>query len=143
MQGGWILLFNSAVSHGCLALEANLSQVGNHVVSDRNSALIFQPKNCNTTLEMELKRLGGECDSGSVGDVTVDATLSSGAVSLNLSETGTLGSVVTTASASSKAGTALMELIPLLPPAAFPKITGRSWAITIPLHFQAKPTLEL
>ncbi|PYX59160.1 MAG: hypothetical protein DMG76_06500 [Acidobacteria bacterium] len=105
MQGSWIFLFHSAVSDGCVALEANLSEVGDHVFADKTSALVFQPLNCKSgTLEMQLEHLGGECDSGSVGDVTVDATLSSGAVSLTLSETGALGSVVTTASASNNGG---------------------------------------
>jgi hypothetical protein len=105
MQGSWIFLFQSAVSDGCLALEANLSEVGNHVFADRTSALVFTPITCNSsTIEMQLEHLGGECDSGSVGDVTVDATVSSGTVSLTLSETGALGSVVTTGSASNNGG---------------------------------------
>jgi hypothetical protein len=105
MQGSWIFLFHSAVSDGCLALEANLSEVGNHVFADRTSALVFQPITCKySTLLIQLKHLGGQCDSGSVGDVTVDATLSNSDVSLALSETGALGSVVTTASASNNGG---------------------------------------
>jgi hypothetical protein len=105
MQGAWIFLFHSGVSDACLALEANLSEVGNHVFSDNASTLVFQPTTCKySTLFLQLKHLGGECDSGSVGDVTVDATLSSGAVSFALSETGALGSAVTTASASNNGG---------------------------------------
>jgi hypothetical protein len=105
MQGSWIVLFHSAVSDGCFALDANLSEVGNHVFADRTSALVFQPITCkSSTIEMQLEHLGGECDGGSVGDVTVDATLSSGTVSLTLSKTGSLGSVVTTASASNNGG---------------------------------------
>jgi hypothetical protein len=105
MQGSWIFLFHSAVSDGCLALEANLSEEGNRVFSDRTSTLVFEPKTCKTsTIEMQLKHLGGQCDSGSVGDVTVDATLSDLTVSLALSETGALGSVVTNASASNNGG---------------------------------------
>jgi hypothetical protein len=104
MQGSWIFLFHSAVSDGCLALEANLSEDGNHVFSDKASTLVFQPTTCNTFEEIQLKHLGGQCDSGSVGDVTVDATLSDLTVSLALSETGALGSVVTNASASNNGG---------------------------------------
>ncbi len=101
MRGAWIFLFHSGVSDSCLALEANLSEVGNHVFADGTSALVFQPITCaSSTIEMQLEHLGGECDRGSVGDVTVDGTLSGGAVSLTLSETGALGSVVATASAS-------------------------------------------
>jgi hypothetical protein len=107
MPGSWIFFFTSAVSHNCLALETNLSEVGNHVFADSASALIFQPKPCTSTLEIELESLGGKCDSGSVGDVTVDATLSTGAVSLNLSETGASGSVVTTVSASNNGGSSI------------------------------------
>jgi hypothetical protein len=87
-----------------LALEANLSEDGNHVFSDKASTLVFQPTTCNTFEEIQLKHLGGQCDSGSVGDVTVDATLSDLTVSLALSETGALGSVVTNASASNNGG---------------------------------------
>lgn len=105
MQGSWVFLFHSAVSDGCVALEANLSEAGNHVFSDNTSTLVFEPLTCkNSTLLLQLKSLGGQCDSGSVGDVTVDATLSSGVVSLTLSEAGALGSVVTTASASNNGG---------------------------------------
>jgi hypothetical protein len=102
MQGAWILLFHSDVSDGNTALEANLSQAGNHVFADKTSALIFQAS-CNCTLLTQLERLGGKCDSDGVDDVTVDATLSNqgpALVSLTLSETGALGSAVTTASAS-------------------------------------------
>jgi hypothetical protein len=105
MQGAWIFLFHSAVSDGCLALEANLSEVGNHVSSDKASTLVFQPTTCkDSTLLLQLKHLGGECDSGSVGEVTVDATLSTGTVSLAVYETGALGSAITTASASNNGG---------------------------------------
>lgn len=105
MQGAWIFLFHSAVSHGCLALESNLSEVGNHVSSDSTNALVFQPITCAySTILLQLDHLGGQCDGAGVGDVTVDATLSNQAVSLTLSETGALGSVVTTASASNDGG---------------------------------------
>jgi hypothetical protein len=101
MQESWTFFFHSAVSGGCFALETNLSQIGNHVFADRTSALVFQPMACNrSTIEMQVEHLGGECDSGSAGDATVDATLSSGTVSLTLSEAGALGSVVISASAS-------------------------------------------
>jgi hypothetical protein len=101
MQGAWTFFFHSAVSDGCLALETNLSQIGNHVFADRTSALVFQPIACNrSTIEMQLEHLGGKCDTGSAGDVTVETTLSSGTVSLTLSESGALGTVVISASAS-------------------------------------------
>ena len=101
MQGAWLFLFHSATSDGCLALEANLSQVGSHVFADMTNALVFQPITCkDSTLLIQLQHFGGQCDSGAVGDVTVDATLSGETVSLALSESGALGSVVTTASAS-------------------------------------------
>ena len=105
MQGSWTFFFHSAVSGGCFALETNLSQIGDHVFADTTSALVFEPMACDrSTIEMQLAHLGGECDSGSAGDVTVDATLSSGTVSLVLSETGALGSAVTSASASPNGG---------------------------------------
>jgi hypothetical protein len=100
MQGSWIFLFHSDVSDGYEALEANLSQTGNDVSADATSALVFQPIVTISTIEIQLEHLGGKCDSGGVGDVTVDATLSDPAVSLTLSETGDLGSAVTTVSAS-------------------------------------------
>jgi hypothetical protein len=105
MQESWTFFFQSAVSGGCFALETNLSQIGDHVFADTTSALVFEPMACDrSTIEMQLAHLGGECDSGSAGDVTVDATLSSGTVSLALSETGALGSVVTSTSASANSG---------------------------------------
>ena len=139
MQRAWIFLFSSAVSHGCLALEANLSEVGNHVFADRTSALIFQPKTCNTTLEMEPKRLGGgECDGDSVGDVTVDGTLSSGAVSLNLSETGALGSVVTTASASNNGGSSINGTYSTPAACGFPEDHGSVVGYHDPIAFSGE-----
>src|SRR5262249_48319376 len=85
----------------CLALEANLSEAGNHVFSDTTSTLVFQPTSCkNGTLLLQLKHLGGPCDGGNVGQATIDGTLSGSTVTLVFSETGALGSAVTTASAS-------------------------------------------
>jgi hypothetical protein len=106
MQGSWILLFHSDLSDRDTALEANLSQVGNHVFADKTNSLVFQPiTHSNSTLLIRLKNFGGKCDSGAVGDVTVDGTVSNptaaGSLSFTLSETGTLGTMVTTASASS------------------------------------------
>lgn len=138
MQGAWIFLFDSAVSDGCLVLEANLSEVGNHVFADRTSALILQPKACNSTLELQLKRLGGKCDSGSVGDVTVDATRSSGAVSLSLSETGALGSVVTTASASNNGGSAINGTYSTPAACGFPEDHGSVLGYHDPIAFSGE-----
>jgi hypothetical protein len=101
MQGAWIFLFHSAVSNGCFALEANLSQTGNHVSADKTSSIVFQPLTCtHSTIELQLNQLGGQCNGGGMDDITVDATASDIAVSFTLSETGGLGSAVTTVSAS-------------------------------------------
>ena len=104
MQGSWMFFFHSAVSDHCLVLEANLSEDGNHVFSDSAGSLVFEPASCFYSPLIELKNFGGPCDSGSVGDVTVDGTHSDRTVSVALSETGSLGSVVTTVSASNNGG---------------------------------------
>ena len=60
MQGSWIFLFHSDVSNGYTALEANLSQTGDHVFADKTSALVFQPiTHANSTLLIQLESLGG------------------------------------------------------------------------------------
>jgi hypothetical protein len=140
IPGSWVFFFNSAVSHSCLALETNLSEDGNHIFAHKASALIFQPKGCTTTLEVELKRLGGECDSdsGSVGDVTVDATVSSAAVSLDLSETGALGSVVTTASASNNGGNSVNGTYSTPAACGFPEDHGSVVGYHDPIAFSGE-----
>ena len=136
MEGSWIFLFHSALSDGCLALETNLSEVGNHVFSDRANALVFGAVSCKfSTLALQLKQLGGQCDSGSVGDVTVDATLSNLDVSLALSETGALGSVVTTVSASNNGGSTSNGTYTTPAACGFPADHGTVEGYQDPLYF--------
>ena len=103
MQGTWELVFQSEVSPTVFKVfEANLSQAGTHVFAGTAGSLVFQAPGAYPT---RLLRLGGICDGGTVSSVTVDGTLSnqqpaSATVSFTFTETGDLGSVVTSASAS-------------------------------------------
>jgi hypothetical protein len=102
MTGNWELIFHSQTSN-IFALESNLTQTDTHVFAGNPSALIFQATSSPLQLNgITVVRQGGQCDSGTVGDVTVDATISnvtaSGeTVTLTISQQGTLGTATITA----------------------------------------------
>jgi hypothetical protein len=104
MKGSWEMIFHSEVSPNVYKIfEANLLETGTHVFAGAPSSLVYQGAPIGTSVS--LSQLGGQCDAGPLGDVTVDATLSNQGpsletVSFTFTETGALGSVVTTASAS-------------------------------------------
>jgi hypothetical protein len=103
MQGSWSIAFHSDVSNDYTVLEANISQAGTHVFAGAPSALVYQGTQLQTTIP--LSSLGSKCDSGAVGTVTLDGTLSdqqptTEALSFTLTQTGALGSAVITASSS-------------------------------------------
>ena len=107
MQGQWEMVFHSAVSPtSYFVLEANLTQAGTHVFAGAPSALLYQSTGRSTTsLSFQLASFGGQCDSNGTDDVTLDATLTnvtatSETISFTLTETGALGSAVTSASVS-------------------------------------------
>lgn len=107
MQGPWEILFHSDASpNQFTVLEANLSQSGTHLAVAAPSALVFQGEGTVPwVLMLRLSRLGGKCDSGQAGPVTLDGTLTNQQpvtqpVTFTLTENGALGSAVITASAS-------------------------------------------
>ena len=80
-------------------LEANLTQSGTHVFAGAPSALIYQSSNWYL---LNILSFGGQCDSNGTEEVTFDATLTnvtatSETLTFTLTETGPLGSAVTTA----------------------------------------------
>lgn len=109
MQGSWEIVFQSTdTPNKYTVLEANLTQTGTHVFAGAPSALIYQSMGSRVaSLSLRASKLGGQCDSNGSDEVTVDATLTnitatSETVALTLTETGNLGTAVTTASGSSE-----------------------------------------
>jgi hypothetical protein len=107
MQGPWEIVFHSAVSpNNYTVLEANLTQAGTHLFAGAPSALVYQSAGmASGSLLFRVSRFGGPCDSNGTDEVTFDATLSNQTatdetVAFTLTETGELGSAVTTASVS-------------------------------------------
>lgn len=107
MQGQWEIVFHSSVSPtNYEVLEANLTQTGTHVFAGAPSALIYESTaRFSNSLSFKVSRFGGECDSNGTDEVTFDATLTNitattETVSFTLTETGTLGSALTSASIS-------------------------------------------
>ncbi len=103
MQGQWEMVFTStASSTKYTVLEANLTQAGTHVFAGAPSALIYQS---STSYLLNISSFGGQCDSNGTDEVTFDATLTnvtaaSETLSFTLTETGVLGSALTTATVS-------------------------------------------
>ena len=107
MQGKWEIVFHSAVSPAnYTVLEANLTQAGTHVFAGAPGAKIYQSAGRSpTSFSFQLSTFGGQCDSNGTDEVALDGTLSnvtatSETVAFTLTETGTLGSAVTSASVS-------------------------------------------
>ena len=112
MQGPWAIAFHSDVTpDSYTVLEANLSQAGTKVFAGATSALVYQGTTLGTTIP--LTRRGSNCDSGGEGQVTFDGTLTNQQptteiVTFALTENGTLGSAVISASASTD-GTKILD----------------------------------
>jgi hypothetical protein len=107
MQGPWEIVFQSTDSaNKYTALEVNLTQAGTHVFAGAPSALLYRSTGPYvSTRSLKVSEFGGQCDSNGTDEVTFDATLTnitatSETVAFTLTETGDLGSAVTTASVS-------------------------------------------
>ena len=107
MQGQWEILFTSTASPTkYTVLEANLTQTGTNVFAGAPSALIYQSTGFSSTAYLlKISSFGGQCDSNGTDEVTFDATLTnvtaaSEALTFTLTETGALGSAITTATVS-------------------------------------------
>jgi hypothetical protein len=107
MQGQWEILFTSTVSPtNYTVLEANLTQAGTHVFAGAPSALVYQSTGYSLTpYLLKISSFGGQCDSSGTDEVTFDATLknvtaTTGTLTFTLTETGALGSALTTATVS-------------------------------------------
>jgi hypothetical protein len=107
MQGSWEIVLQSTDSaNKYTVLEANLTQAGTHVFAGAPSALLYRSTGTRVaSLSLRVSAFGGQCDSNGTDEVTFDATLSnitatSETVDFTLTETGDLGTAVTTASVS-------------------------------------------
>lgn len=111
VQGSWEIQLHSEVSpNDYTVLEANLSQTGTKVFAGAPSALVYQGTTLRTSIPLTSR--GSKCDSGAVGQVTLDGTLTNQqptteTINLTLTETGTLGTAVITASASTNGSSIL------------------------------------
>jgi hypothetical protein len=111
MQGTWQLIFHSDVitSHYTV-LEANLTQAGNSVFAGTASAIVYQatPIAAGSSV-LKLTRLGSDCKSATGSNVSVEIIeqiQGSGkpTISLKLTDSGDLGSTVTTGAADTTGG---------------------------------------
>ncbi len=107
MQGQWEIIFASTVSpNKYTVLEANLTQVGTHVFAGAPSALIYQSMAFSSTAYLlKVSSFGGPCDSNGTDELTFDATLTNVTATtetliFTLTETGALGSALTSATVS-------------------------------------------
>lgn len=128
MQGSWTISFHSEVfPDSYTVLEANLSQAGTKIFAGAPSALVYQGTTLQTTIP--LTSLGSRCDSGGVGQITLDGTLSDSqgttqTLTFTVTENGVLGSAVITASASTN-GTQILNGTYTVPAACgFPEDHG-------------------
>ena len=128
MQGSWTISFHSDVfPDSYTVLEANLTQAGTKVFAGATSALVYQGTTLQATIP--LTSLGSKCDSGAVGQITLDGTLSNlqettQTLTFMVTENGALGSAVINASASTN-GTQLLNGTYTVPAACgFPEDHG-------------------
>jgi hypothetical protein len=104
VQGAWEIQFQSAdSSNGYSVLEANLSQTGTKVFAGAAGALVYHGTTPATSIPLTSR--GSKCDSGVVGQVTLDGMLSNQQsanekIAFILTETGALGTALITATAS-------------------------------------------
>ena len=104
VQGAWEMQFHSAdSSNDYSVLEVNLSQTGTKVSAGAAGALIYHGTTPATSIPLTSR--GSKCDSGVVGQVTLDGMLSNQQsanekIAFTLTETGVLGTALITATAS-------------------------------------------
>jgi hypothetical protein len=87
IQGQWQVIAHSAVNPaGSVLVETNFTQTGADVVAGKSSVVLIQGSPGAFTA------LGGECDNGSLGDDSVQATIANQTqLSFTLTEAGSLG----------------------------------------------------
>jgi hypothetical protein len=103
VQGAWEIQFHSAESNDYTVLELNLSQTGTKVSAGATGALLYHGTTLQTSIPLTSR--GSKCDSGVVGQVTLDGMLTNQQsaaekITFALTETGVLGTALITATAS-------------------------------------------
>ena len=141
MQGQWEITFTSTVSPNMYTvMEANLTQAGTNVFAGAPSALIYQSTGFSSTAYLlKISSFGGQCDSNGTDEVTFDATLTnvtaaSETLAFTLTETGALGSAVTTATVSTD-GTVLKGEYSRPAACGFSEDHGTFYGFQYPLRF--------
>jgi hypothetical protein len=99
IQGQYEVIAASSSNPTAVSLiETNFTQTGNSVFAGQQSVVIIQGTQGNG---ITLNSLGGECDSGVVGDDSIEGTFSSQTqAAISLTEAGNLGTVTATGSVS-------------------------------------------
>jgi hypothetical protein len=143
MQGQWEITFTSTVSPNMYTvMEANLTQAGTNVFAGAPSALIYQSTGYSSTAYLlKVSSFGGQCDSNGADEVTFDATLTnvtaaSEALAFTLTETGTLGSAITTATVSTD-GKVLKGEYSRPAACGFPEDHGTFYGFQYPISFSS------
>ena len=103
IAGQWQIVAKSFVKiNTYMIIEANLSQTEDAISASAQNVLFLdgvQDTTVNDPLFADANGLGGECDEQTLGDVTIDGTLSAGpTLAFTLTDSGRLGTVVTTGS---------------------------------------------
>ena len=95
IQGQWQVIAQSAVNPASSVLvETNFTQTGANVIAGKSSVILIQGALGAFT------GLGGECDNGSLGDDSVQATIANQTqLSFTLTEAGSLGTASSTGTA--------------------------------------------
>jgi len=103
IAGQWQIVAKSFVKvNTYMIIEANLSQTEDAISASAQNVLFLdgvQDTTVNDPLFADVNGLGGECDEQTLGDVTIDGTLSAGpTLAFTLTDSGPLGTIVTTGS---------------------------------------------
>lgn len=145
VQGAWEIQFHSAESNDYTVLELNLSQTGTKVFAGATGALLYHGTTLQTSIPLTSR--GSKCDSGVVGQVTLDGMLTNQQsaaekITFALTETGVLGTALITATASTD-GAKISDGTYSIPAACgFPADTEHSRATKTPSPSEALLILE-
>ena len=91
LQGQWQIIAHSNVNPASSVLvEANFTQSGSTVTADKSSVVLIQG------VPGAFTGLGAECDNGTLGDDSAQASISGQSVSYTLTEAGPLGTATST-----------------------------------------------
>jgi len=139
VQGSWEFQFHSdGSSNDYTVLEVNLTQAGAKVFAGATSALVYQGAPLQSSIPLTSR--GGKCDSGGTSQVTLDGMLANEQpttekITFTLTEIGTLGTAVVTASASTDGSKIIDGTYTIPAVCGFPEEHGTFTAYKFPIAF--------